>query len=105
MLLEQLVEKAGQPPAYDWDAYYRWLFSELAGREVAGYSFWQCKQCLTVNVVYLPRPLYGNADLIRGSGSTSAMEVSRRATSTAGRYEAGAPSSSPTRMRVHARPS
>jgi hypothetical protein len=54
MLLEQLVEKAGQPPEYDWDAYYRWLFSQLAGREVTGYSFWQCKQCLTVNVVYLP---------------------------------------------------
>jgi hypothetical protein len=54
MLLEQLVEKAGQPPEYDWDAYYRWLFSELAGREVTGYGFWQCKQCLTVNAVYFP---------------------------------------------------
>ena len=54
MLLEQLAEKAGQPPEYDWDAYYRWLFSELAGREVTGYGFWQCKQCLTANVAYLP---------------------------------------------------
>jgi hypothetical protein len=54
MLLEQLAKKAGQPPEYDWDAYYRWLFSELAGREVNGYGFWQCEQCFTVNVAYLP---------------------------------------------------
>lgn len=54
MLLEQLVEKSRQPPQYDWDGYYRWLFSRLAGREVAGYGFWQCRQCLTVNVVYFP---------------------------------------------------
>ncbi len=33
MLLEQLAEKAGQPPEYERDAYYRWLFSTLpAGR-------------------------------------------------------------------------
>lgn len=54
MLLEQLVEKAAQPPEYDWDAYYSWLFSGLAGREVTDSSFWLCKKCLTVNIVYLP---------------------------------------------------
>ncbi|HTG82182.1 MAG TPA: hypothetical protein VL949_09590 [Geobacteraceae bacterium] len=54
MLLEQLVEKAGQRPEYDWDAYYCWLFSELAGREVTDFTFWHCKKCFTVNVAYLP---------------------------------------------------
>jgi len=54
MLLEQLVEKAAQPPEYDWDSYYRWLFSQHAGREVTDFKFWQCKKCLSVNVIYLP---------------------------------------------------
>ena len=54
VLLEQLVEKAGQPPEYDWDSYYSWLYSSLAGREVTGTTFWQCKKCLTVNAVHLP---------------------------------------------------
>ena len=54
MLLEQLVAKAAEPPEFDWDAYYSWLFSRLAGREVSGYKFWQCKSCLSVNVLYLP---------------------------------------------------
>jgi len=54
VLLEQLMEKNGQPPEYDWNAYYRWLFSELAGREVVGYASWLCPQCFTVNIVYLP---------------------------------------------------
>jgi len=54
MLLEQLVEKNRQPPQYDWDAYYRWFFSSLVGREVSGWEFWLCSQCLTVNIVYLP---------------------------------------------------
>lgn len=54
MLLEQLVEKAGQTPEYDWKAYYRWLFGELAGREVDGYASWLCPQCCTVNIVQLP---------------------------------------------------
>ena len=54
MLLEQLVEKAAQPPEYDWDAYYCWLFGRLTGREVTGYSFWQCKGCLSVNILFLP---------------------------------------------------
>jgi hypothetical protein len=54
MLLEQLVEKAAQPPEYDWDSYYCWLFSQLAGREVTDFRFWQCKKCLSVNVIYLP---------------------------------------------------
>lgn len=54
MLLEQLVEKAAQPPEYDWVYYYRWLFSQLAGREVTDFTFWQCQQCLSVNVLYLP---------------------------------------------------
>jgi hypothetical protein len=54
MLLEQLVEKAKQPPEYDWDSYYRWLFSRLAGREVSDFKYWLCNGCLTVNVLYLP---------------------------------------------------
>ncbi|WP_298433406.1 hypothetical protein [Geobacter sp.] len=54
MLLEQLVEKASQPREFDWDAYYRWFYSRLAGREVTGFGFWQCRKCLTVNAVYLP---------------------------------------------------
>ena len=54
MLLEQLVEKAGQPPEYDWDSYYRWLFSTLAGGEVAGLKFWLCQGCFTVNIDPFP---------------------------------------------------
>jgi hypothetical protein len=54
MLLEQLVEKASQPPEYDWDSYYHWRFSQLAGREVADSNFWLCRKCLCVNVVHLP---------------------------------------------------
>ena len=54
MLLEQLVEKAAQRPEYDWDSYYRWFFSQNAGREVTDFKFWQCEQCLTVNVIHLP---------------------------------------------------
>ena len=54
MLLEQLVEKAARPPEFDWGSYYRWFFSQLAGREVTDFTYWLCKHCLTVNVVYLP---------------------------------------------------
>jgi len=54
MLLEQLVERANQKPEHDWDAYYRWYFSEHAGREVAGLTFWECQKCLTINQIYLP---------------------------------------------------
>lgn len=54
MLLEQLVEKSAQPPEYDWDAYYRWLFGRLAGREVTGFKFWLCDRCHAVNLLYLP---------------------------------------------------
>jgi hypothetical protein len=54
MLLEQLAEKAAQPAEYDWESYYDWLFSELAGREVSDFRFWQCEKCLTTNVIYLP---------------------------------------------------
>lgn len=54
MLLEQLVEKAAQPPEYDWDSYYQWLFSQLAGHEVTDSKFWLCKKCHSVNVAYLP---------------------------------------------------
>lgn len=50
MLLEQLVEKAAQPPKYDWDIYYRWLFSTIAGRDVSTVQFWHCPHCLTVNI-------------------------------------------------------
>lgn len=54
MLLERLVKKASQPPEYDWDSYYRWLFSGLAGRDVTDSSFWLCRKCLAVNIVHLP---------------------------------------------------
>ena len=54
MLLEQLVEKAGRPSEYDWNAYYRWLFGELSGRKAGGYASWLCAQCCTVNIVHLP---------------------------------------------------
>lgn len=58
MLLEQLVQKASQPPRYDWDAYYGWLFSQQVGREVSEPSFWLCKKCLTVNSA-APHSRYG----------------------------------------------
>ena len=73
MLLEQLVEKAAQPPEYDWDAYYRWLFSQQAGREVTDFRFWLCRHCHTVNVTYLPAR-YGKCrgcDLIHLPGDMS----------------------------------
>lgn len=54
MLLERLIEKANKKPEYDWDAYYQWFFTEQAGYEVSGYTFWECKKCLTINVLYLP---------------------------------------------------
>jgi hypothetical protein len=54
MLLEQLAQKAAQPPEYDWDSYYSWYFSKLAGREVSDFTFWLCKKCLTVNLLFLP---------------------------------------------------
>jgi hypothetical protein len=54
MLLEQLAEKAAQPPEYDWGSYYSWMFSQLAGRDVTDFSYWICKKCLTVNLVFLP---------------------------------------------------
>ena len=71
MLLEQLVEKAAQPPAYDWDAYYRWYFSRLTGREVESFTFWQCRSCLTVNF-FLQPDRYGkcrNCQLLHVPGS------------------------------------
>jgi len=54
MLLEQLVEKNRQPPQYDWDGYYRWLFGRLTGREGGEITFWLCSRCLTVNLLTLP---------------------------------------------------
>ena len=54
MLLEQVIEKAQKEPEYDWDTYYKWHFSELAGREVTDFAFWVCKKCVTVNITYLP---------------------------------------------------
>ncbi|HBA88883.1 MAG TPA: hypothetical protein DCZ75_13145 [Geobacter sp.] len=54
MLLEQLIEKANQEPEFDWDAYYNWLFTQDAGRELEGFTFWGCKSCLTINMLYLP---------------------------------------------------
>jgi len=55
MLLEQLAERASQKPGYDWEAYYQWQFSEQAGREVTGFTFCECKKCLTINQAYLPQ--------------------------------------------------
>lgn len=54
MLLEQLMEKARQSPAYDWDQYYCWFFSRLADREVSGFRFWQCPHCQQVALLLLP---------------------------------------------------
>ena len=54
MLLEQLVEKAAQPPEYDWDAYYRWLFGQTDAGEGTDLRFWLCSHCHTVNVVSVP---------------------------------------------------
>jgi hypothetical protein len=54
MLLEQLVEQSQQPPLYDWDAYYRWYFSGIAGREVTDFRYWLCESCSTVNLLLLP---------------------------------------------------
>ncbi|BCG46062.1 hypothetical protein GEOBRER4_n0843 [Citrifermentans bremense] len=73
MLLEDLIEKSTQKPEYDWDGYYKWLFSEDAGQKVAGYTFWECKKCLTINLLYLPAR-YGkcrNCSLIHMAHSTS----------------------------------
>ena len=54
MLLEDLIEQSQKKPQYDWEGYYTWLFSQEAGREVTAVTFWECKKCLTVNVLYLP---------------------------------------------------
>ena len=54
MLLEQLVAKAAQPQQYNWEEYYRWYYSTLAGREATDFTFWQCTKCLAVNLLFLP---------------------------------------------------
>lgn len=54
MLLEQVIAKADRKPEFDWDGYYQWLFSEDAGHEVIGFTFWECKKCLTINLLYQP---------------------------------------------------
>lgn len=54
MLLEQLVEKAAQPPKYDWESYYRWFFCSAGDRDVSDYRFWLCEECHTVNILLLP---------------------------------------------------
>jgi hypothetical protein len=54
MLLEQVIEKAQQKPQYDWDSYYQWFFKEQAGHEVTGYTCWECKHCLAINLLILP---------------------------------------------------
>ena len=54
MLLDQLVERAAREPEYDWNSYYAWFFGELSGREVDSFTFWNCKKCLTVNLLLLP---------------------------------------------------
>jgi hypothetical protein len=54
MLLEQLVENAKKEPEYDWESYYAWRLSQLAGREVTASSYWLCKKCLTTNLLLLP---------------------------------------------------
>ena len=54
MLLDQLVERTSQKPEYDWESYYKWLFSEKAGREVTGFTSWACQKCLAINLLCLP---------------------------------------------------
>lgn len=54
MLLEELVKQSEQDPEYDWDAYYRWLYSQVAGRDIFDFKFWICRKCLTVNVFFMP---------------------------------------------------
>jgi hypothetical protein len=49
-----LVEKVGQKPEYDGEAYFKWLFSDQAGREIAGFTLCECKRCLTINLLNLP---------------------------------------------------
>jgi hypothetical protein len=73
MLLEQLIEKANEKPEYDWESYYLWRFSELAGREVTDCISWLCKKCLTLNRTFLPAR-YGKCiccDLIHLPDETS----------------------------------
>ena len=54
MLLERLIDRAGKEPEFDWESYYEWLISTHAGRPVTGFAFWECKKCLTINLLYLP---------------------------------------------------
>ncbi|GFO57922.1 hypothetical protein GMST_02470 [Geomonas silvestris] len=54
MLLEQLVEREQRKPEYDWESYYQWFFSAQAGHNVNAYTFWECKKCLTINLLLLP---------------------------------------------------
>lgn len=54
MLLERLIEKANQAPEFDWEAYYLWQFSQLAGSEVTGYRHWSCIKCQAINLTLLP---------------------------------------------------
>lgn len=54
MLLEQVIEQSNKKPEYDWEGYYAWLFSQDAEREITGVKVWQCKKCLTTNLLYLP---------------------------------------------------
>lgn len=54
MLLERLIEMANRKQEYDWDGYYNWLMREGAGRDIMGFTFWECKKCLTINILYLP---------------------------------------------------
>ena len=54
MLLERVIASAHKEPEFDWETYYQWLFSKYAGRDVTGFTFWECTKCLTVNLLYLP---------------------------------------------------
>ena len=51
MLLEQLAERHRQTQQFDWDAYYRWYFKQLAGEEFDRLRFWMCERCMAVNRV------------------------------------------------------
>jgi hypothetical protein len=54
MLLEKVIDRAHKEPEFDWESYYAWLFSRDAGRPVTGVTFWECRKCLTINLLYLP---------------------------------------------------
>lgn len=53
MLLEQLVQKAKEPPAIDWTAYLKWQVQAQGGIPIV----WVC-ECAQVNRERLPLKRY-----------------------------------------------